>query len=530
MTSGIAVDNTHWAEAIERFGKATVAHILNLPVGVQPEPEDFRRQNVVKQLAFSFGDEPKSGEQRVSFLCFRLRLILPHHDMTFVERVRQYLGGPLPSKTGNDLVDSLVRLVFNGLAMEHIPGADRDRTSISGAFQDPRLSTPAAKAFLNDPDLARLFSDVSVETDEQGHIRANSLLFWLPGGGGTTDLSILLGNFVEQTLARMRFADQLTETHIEDYVVDSLAQLGKLARGEEVEVLVLTGLMGIETEEPFDCGSWGIRSAEGLAISQIPLSDNDLERPKSVLWMKVPHRLIAQRRSDIADDEAIKIFDELAEQARKFHSQLRREILALQFALLAWAVDEEEHNVVNVQATASWSLLPLASSQPPWTFESSVQKKPTLVKLADLKIVASIVNDLGKLTPRLDIALGRIVRVGSEDRRPADALIDAVVAWENMLGSESETTFKVCAALSWLLEPNDPQARRALYARAGKIYNLRSRIVHGAVDDDTPEAMELSREALGLASRAFRCIHADPKLKDMKSSSRTKRILLGDLG
>jgi hypothetical protein len=527
MTSGIAVDNTNWAEATKRFGKATVAHILDLPVGIPPHPKDIRRQNVVKQLAISFGDEPKSGEQRVSFLCFRLSLILPNHDMTLFESIRQYLGGHLPSKTGDNLIDALVRLVFNGLAMEHIPGADRDRTSISAAFQDPRLYSPAAKAFLNDSDLARLFPDASAETDEQGHIRVSSLLLWLPGGGGTTDLPILLGSFVEQTLARMRFVNQLTEAHIEDYVVASLKQLRKLARGEQVDVLVLTGLMGIEVEDTFNCGSWGIKPAHGLAISQIPLGEDELNRPKSILWMKAPHRLVALRRADVDEEEATKVFHEFSKLGRELHSGLKRNTLALQFALLAWAVEEQPYKAINVQATSSWSMVPLAATQPPWLYESAAPNRTTKMKLADLQTVASVVNGLGKPTHRLDIALSRIVRVATEDRRPADALIDAVIAWENMLGSKSETTFKVCAALSLLLEPNNSNARRTLFAQAKKIYNLRSRIVHGEIEDDTAEAIKLSKEALGLAVRSFRRIHAKPQLRDMRSSSRAERILLG---
>ena len=527
MMSKISVDDTHWNQAVKRFGSATVAHLLDLPINVQPDPTDVRRREVLEQLAVSWGDEPMSGEQRISFLCFRLAIILPGHNRTFVEGVRHYLGGWLPRKTGDELVDSLVRLVFNGLAMEKIPGADKDRISISAAFQDPRLCTPAAEAFLKDPELTKLFPGAKQEPDEQGRIRAFSLLLWLPAGGGTIDLSILIGNFVEQTLARMRFAEQLTEDHIEDYVVDSLEQLRKLARGEEVDILVMTGLVGIETIDSLDCGTWGIRPAQGLAISQIPFSESEYQRPKSVLWMRVPHRLLARHRADIDEEEANKLFEELSDQHKVFHSQLRREVLTIQFGLLAWAVEEEKHHAVNAQATASWSLLPLASAQPPWTYEPPVQRGVIAMKLDALKMVARVVDELGALTDRLDIALTRMVRVASEDRRPADALIDAVIAWENMLGSKSETTFKVSAALSWLLEPEDLEARRTLNARAKKIYNLRSRIVHGEVDDDMAEAAKFSKEALTLAVRVFRHIHAQPKLKDMSSSARAEMILLG---
>lgn len=409
--------------------------------------------------------------------------------------------------------------------MEHIPGADRDRFAISTAFQDPRLSTPAAKAFLNDSSLAKLFPAAKREPDEQSRLRAASLLFWLPTGGGTIYLPILLGNFVEQTLARMRFFGHLSEEYIHEYVVESIDQLQKFADGEEVEALVLTGLVGIEVEDNVNnYGAWGIRPVQGLAVSEAPSGGHPV--PKSVVWMKVPHRLVSVNRADINDDEVKDVFGSISEQAREFQADLRRNILAIQFGLTAWAVEQDKHTSVSVQATGSWSMLPVASAQPPWVDGSFRQRTLTSLNLTDLHAVASVVDGLGKVTHRLDIALERIVRIASEDRRPADALIDAVIAWENMLGSKSETTFKVCAALSWLLEPTDLELRRNLYSNAKKIYNARSRIVHGEIEDNTVEAAQLSRDALTLAIRAFRRIHSDAKLKAMRSSPRAETILL----
>lgn len=513
-----------WELATANYGEAVVAYLLDLPLGEQPDATDARRLEIVDQLSLSVDEDHLSDEQRISLQCHILVRVLPEEEMTYLECVRQYVGGRLPSNTGDELVDSLVRLVFNGLAMELIPGAEWDRFSVSASFQDPRLCTPAAYAFLNDPDLSALFPDAEREPDERGQIAATSLLTWLPAGGGTTFLTILIGNFVEQTLARMRFVEALTEDRVEEFVRESLDQLRKFARREDVDVLVLTGLVGIQAIDSLDCGTWGIRPAPGLAIADIP--PRDRPRPKSVLWTKVPHRLVSCHRADIDEKQTVSILDNLSEQSRHFHATLMRKTMALRFGVLAWAVDREKHPAVNVQATASWSLMPIMCTQPPRLDVATSHTSETVLNPCDLAAVAEIVEELGEVTPRLDVALNRMVRVASERRDPADALIDAVIAWENMLGSKSETTFKVCAALSWLIEPEDEERRRTLFAKAKKIYDIRSLLIHGSEDSGTHLVSELGQEALALAVLAFRRIHVDSSLTDMRSSSRSDAILL----
>lgn len=94
-----------------------------------------------------------------------------------------------------------------------------------------------------------------------------------------------------------------------------------------------------------------------------------------------------------------------------------------------------------------------------------------------------------------------------------------------MLGSRTETTFKVCAGLAWLLEPDDKSRRTAAFGRAKKLYAARSDIVHGTANS-IPELSELSREALVMAIGAYRRIHAVPELKEIKASTRSEKLLL----
>jgi len=513
-----------WDQALANFGEKAVAYVLDAALGERPAVEDDRRWEVIRTLAIPIDDGNLAPERRVSLRCHFLSRIINGTDQTYLEVCRATVGGRLPLPLGDAIVDAFVRLVFNGLAMELVSGSEWDRFSITASFQDPALCNPAAAAFLQDADLKILFPEANQAPDTRGLVSATSLLMWLPLGGGTTHLGIVIGSFVEQTLARMRFLDALTEENIESFVRESLDQLRKFSRGEEISILFLTGLIGIEVDAPLDRGSWGIRPSSGLAINELPHVGEPGSR--SVLWTRTPHRLLSAARADVSEDQINAMFNELNERATNFQAELRRRTMSLQFGLLAWAVESGHESPINVLTTSSWSLIPLSQTQSPFPLSQDGHAHSTHLDAEDLNIVADIIEEIGEVTPRLDVALSRMIRVASERRDPVDALIDAVVAWENMVGSKAETTFKVCAAMAWLLEPDEEEKRFALFSKAKKIYALRSDLVHGSVDADPNLAPKYGQEALAISVRAFRRIHADSTLKELRSSSRSERLLM----
>ena len=243
-----------------------------------------------------------------------------------------------------------------------------------------------------------------------------------------------------------------------------------------------------------------------------------------MFWVKSTQRLIDRIRNDAPEDEINAAFNRMQELAGAHTAALRRDVMRLQFSIAAWAAERDQ--TVDVTATWHWSLFPMAGAQTPFVTTPHGGRPAARLSGPDLDEIAATMDELGDVTDRLDVALTRIVRVSTERRDPADALIDAVVAWENMLGSRTETTFKVCAAMAWLLEPTDDARRFEMYGRAKKLYAARSDLVHGAVDSITGDVHELSREALGMAIRAYRRIHALPELRDIKSSTRSERLLL----
>ncbi len=127
----------------------------------------------------------------------------------------------------------------------------------------------------------------------------------------------------------------------------------------------------------------------------------------------------------------------------------------------------------------------------------------------------------------ISIALDRIVTASTERTTNEDILIDSVMAWESLVGTDGESTFRVTASLSHLLEA-DPAKRRAFQHDLRKLYNARSRVVHGealsrpAVRDSAVRALSVAKQAVSVI------VMNEPWLLHLQSSSeRADAILLG---
>lgn len=108
----------------------------------------------------------------------------------------------------------------------------------------------------------------------------------------------------------------------------------------------------------------------------------------------------------------------------------------------------------------------------------------------------------------LSLAVRRTLASIAARHDAADGLVDAVIALENMFGTgQSEVGFRLSVALAWLLE-DDAESRIERQRVVMKLYNLRSKIVHGTEVDAAkiyPERVAAS----DLAVKALRKLFAD---------------------
>lgn len=133
-------------------------------------------------------------------------------------------------------------------------------------------------------------------------------------------------------------------------------------------------------------------------------------------------------------------------------------------------------------------------------------------------------------TKHIDVAIGRTLRASAERRDFVDALVDAVIAWENLVGSQKgEPTLRVSASLAWLLE-DDVAKRTALRSELAKLYHLRSQVVHCNEPPSTQELAQKSQRALELTVAALRALFTArlDLLKECKDGDeRSNRLLMG---
>ncbi len=126
------------------------------------------------------------------------------------------------------------------------------------------------------------------------------------------------------------------------------------------------------------------------------------------------------------------------------------------------------------------------------------------------------------------IAVRRVTSAIRERWDKADSLIDAVVAWENLFGGRDvmETTFRITSALAILLEA-DPADRRQKRKELAKVYDVRSRVLHGGrlrPQDDLAGKRDAS---IQVAVAAIRLLLSERSDLLPHADDRALRLILG---
>ena len=97
------------------------------------------------------------------------------------------------------------------------------------------------------------------------------------------------------------------------------------------------------------------------------------------------------------------------------------------------------------------------------------------------------------------------------------------MCWENIIGSEHEVTFKVCASMAKLLSENNND-RNLIFKELKTIYNERSELVHGNIKYNTNQ--NDINKAIIYAAKLMDVIISNDKLLSMANDERSDYILL----
>lgn len=125
------------------------------------------------------------------------------------------------------------------------------------------------------------------------------------------------------------------------------------------------------------------------------------------------------------------------------------------------------------------------------------------------------------------VAVRRVITAIHERSSAEDVLIDSITAWENLFGhgGTTEVKFRVTSALALLLA-DDLATRESVRRELGKIYDLRSRVVHGGEIGGRRELGEARNRSLEVAIEALRVLFERHR-ELIPDPSRGLRLILG---
>ncbi len=296
-------------------------------------------------------------------------------------------------------------------------------------------------------------------------------------------------------------------------VLENYEALKRALSGEEIHCRIIKGLSGISLAGESQISTpWGV-------VKPAPRVNDDsliqLYHPKTTCL------LVEQQLIPIA-------FDRASSPDNPFKDILPNNRNTNNLFQLACALSSEDLSKPAVPiVTWSTTLLPFnigsgySMAQLPYY---SPQTTNVTQHIAEIEEWARTVNKTHSKS--IDIAAQRLISAIAHRTDKCDSLIDAVMVWENLVGTDHEVTFRVSAALATLIESNDQEKRKALYKKIKNIYGLRSRIVHGS-STEAKKTENASTTAIEIAIKALRVgYHKGDEWLSLNSTERSDNVLL----
>jgi hypothetical protein len=392
----------------------------------------------------------------------------------------------------------LGRAPFRGLMLGDVS------LGLSAAIYQHPLHSELATAIAADEDFAPAL-----------HSEAAPGPLWIAGTGGSVKQAEILGMELIGAAANDMLARSLPFQigAFVGLVRDNVGRVRQLLHGETVDGWLVVGVSGLKLPDGASLSTpWGtVRPANRRQQLIQPFGSAGT----AVLTSSFPLvlRLVAQGEQEPADTS----FSERVERMGK--------LLPLA-SLLATNHDPRVAPLIAWRTLLTpWDASPGMSAS---SLPSFPQAQPPELTQADLAEVENWSRRVEQnYRPSIDIAIRRTLSAIAERQDPGDGLIDAVMAWENLCGAGMEVRFRVSAALAHLLE-SDPAQRLGRQKRLAKIYNLRSRIVHGS-DTGATQVHNARGEAIEVAIGALRRFFSDRSdlLALNESQARGDHLLLG---
>jgi hypothetical protein len=336
----------------------------------------------------------------------------------------------------------------------------REQTVLS--HRHPALGRVVDQIF-SAPELAQFVS-------KEGEL--DPLLLHAGGGSRVSAISLITGLLSSAFLQAYCLRLPRDESTYARTVLAGFEELRRAAIGEQVRAHLILGIAGVSLSEGRQVSTpWGVmrpappsrfggRFRFGLRTETSCL----LVEPRlvSVKFDRAESPQASFDASEVAADRSYILFPLACSLASSDTMNPSAPLITWQTLLLPF------------QPASSYSLPPLPSHwKPPVDITERITVLEEWSRAIDVAHTSSV-----------EVAARRLVSASAQRTDRADALIDAVIVWENIVGTTQETTFRVTASLAKALEP-DRTKRRAMRKALGDVYAVRSRVVHGAAVDQS---------------------------------------------
>ncbi|MDD3174348.1 MAG: HEPN domain-containing protein [Herbinix sp.] len=428
--------------------------------------------------------------------------------------LRVMAGGTLPLSSGSTTLEQeigkLARDIYPILLLPRDDGSHfLDFMNISSMII-PSVMRNSYEPFFDAVEADDVLNGLYVAQGQNRHFK--NFNYWLNTGSGTGQQLISLpSELIIPAYYKVQIEGKLTPEDFISQVIENLQLFRRMANNETVEVPAYVAINGVSLPENVELQlPWG--TLRNPTSTELNLLSQRSQMINSVLV--IPFKLKMKKSSNnsmsspypFPQDRARENVDEAA---------------MLTFATIMISLGKEirTDNVGTI-------ILPNFGHSPStsWMFEKPGAANHTLSS-ADRTKITRISGKLETYKKHLSIALRRnLMAINRLDT--LDGFIDSIIAMESLFGSERETTFTVSSAMAKFLK-SDAEQKLELKKEIGKLYNERSKIIHGA-SFPAPQTIEVKRQrVIDLNIEVLRkLLYRRNDLIDCASNERSTKILL----
>lgn len=390
-------------------------------------------------------------------------------------------------------------------------------------FQDPELAKAISEVFFSDEEVRNFFGINKDDDITSGELLFSSNFCVLDnsGSGGTQQPLMVIANIILAAidicvLEKNVFDEQTIITNLYKSVID----FKTFVQGKQIEETHLIGFSGFTTEDGTKIG-FGELNAFPLSAFQSSFFFGKTSDIGFVVRENFRRKCLF-----VGTPEKMQVFVEnkplLVDE--KFLTNMRLLVKNVRLALVLALSNEE--NAFPSFIEGDYLMTPTGNLNSFIQRDITIGRRPANLRLSQKSVNQLSIKYLSIADANLDnieVAIKRLLSAVCSRDNDDDALIDAVMCWENIIGSESEITFRICASIAKLLT-QDKDKKMELYRNLKKIYSSRSSLVHGSSNYKTEP--DKTRQAIYYAILLINAVLEDSALLEMTSDKRSEYIML----